>query len=276
MIHFIANNVQTSHFVYMSYKNLVVTKDGPVATVTLNRPDKLNALSVELMDEIRACAEKFRDDVETRVVIFAGAGKHFSAGADLTDPARAELMNAPLIARRRATHLGQRMIRALLEIEQITICAIQGACLGGAACIATACDFRIGAEGCVAGYPEIDLAMNLSWFGLPLCVRLVGPARAKRMVILGQKEPADTLLQWGFLDEVVAADQLLPRARALAAQYAAKPPMAAQMIKKSVNAISGALDQAVMHMDTDQFLLSTTTEDHAAAVRAFREKRPQK
>lgn len=256
----------------MDYKNLIITRDGPVATVTLNRPDKLNALSVELMEEIRTCAEKFRDDVETRVVIFAGAGKHFCAGADLTDPARAALQSASLIERRRATHLGQRMIHALLEIEQITIAAIHGACLGGAACIATACDFRIGAEGCVAGYPEIDLAMNLSWFGLPLCVRLVGPARAKRMVILGQKEPADTLRDWGFLDEVVPPDQLLPRARALAAQYAAKPPMAAQMIKRSVNVISGGLDQAVMHMDTDQFLLTTTTEEHAQAVRDFRDK----
>jgi len=256
----------------MDYKNLIITRDGPVATVTLNRPDKLNALSVELMEEIRICAEKFRDDVETRVVIFTGAGKHFCAGADLTDPARAALQSAPLIERRRATQLGQRMIRALLEIEQITIAAIHGACLGGAACIATACDFRIGADDCVAGYPEIDLAMNLSWFGLPLCVRLVGPARAKRMVILGQKEPADMLRDWGFLDEVIPPDQLLPRARALAAQYAAKPPMAAQMIKRSVNAISGGLDQAVMHMDTDQFLLTTTTEEHAQAVRDFRDK----
>ncbi len=256
----------------MNYKNLVLTHDGPVATVTLNRPGKLNALSVELMDEIRICAEKFRDDTDTRVVIFAGAGKHFCAGADLSDPARAALLDAPLIERRRATHLGQRMIRALLEIEQITIAAIHGVCLGGAACIATALDFRLGAEGCTAGYPEIDLGMNLSWFGLPLCVRLVGPARAKRMVILGQKEPAATLLQWGFLDEVVPAAELLPRARALAAQYAAKPPMAAQMIKRSVNAISGALDQAVMHMDTDQFLLTTTTDEHAEAMRAFRDK----
>ena len=84
----------------MEFKNLTITRDGPVATVTLNRPDKLNALSVELMEEIRVCAERFREDVHTRVVIFAGAGKHFSAGADLTDPARAELQNAPLIQRR--------------------------------------------------------------------------------------------------------------------------------------------------------------------------------
>src|SRR5258706_16362675 len=100
----------------MDYKHLAIVSDGPVATVPLTRPEKLNALSVELMEEIRSCAEKFREDTATRVVIFAGAGKHFSAGADLSDPARAALLDAPLIERRRATHLGQRMIRALLEI----------------------------------------------------------------------------------------------------------------------------------------------------------------
>lgn len=258
----------------MSYSHLQIARDGFVATVTLNRPEKLNALSVALMDEIRLCAESFRNDAQTRVIIFAGAGTHFSAGADLNDPVRAALREEPILVRRRATHLGQRMIRALLDIEQITIAAIQGVCVGGAACIATALDFRVGARGCFVSYPEIDLGMNLSWFGLPLCVRLVGPARAKRMVILGKREPAETLAAWGFLDEVVEPDKLLARAHEVAAEYAAKPPMMAQMIKRSVNAISGAFDQAVMHMDTDQFLLATTTEDHAEAVAAFREKRP--
>jgi enoyl-CoA hydratase/carnithine racemase len=259
---------------FMSYKNLDISRDGHVATVTLDRPERLNALSLELMEEIRACAESFRGDAETRVVIFAGAGPHFSAGADLNDPARAALRDEPMLVRRRATHIGQRMIRSLLEIEQITIAAIHGACVGGAACIATALDVRIGAVGCFVSYPEIDLGMNLSWLGLPLCVRLIGPARAKRMVILGKREPAQTLAAWGFLDEVVEPDALLPRARELAGEYAAKPPMMAQMIKRSVNAISGALDQAVMHMDTDQFLLASTTGDHAEAIKAFHEKRP--
>lgn len=258
----------------MSYAYLQISREGHIATITLNRPDKLNALSIALMDEIRLCAESFRNDAQTRVVIFAGAGPHFSAGADLNDPARAALREEPILVRRRATHLGQRMIRALLEIEQITIAAIHGACVGGAACIATALDVRIGARGCFVSYPEIDLGMNLSWFGLPLCVRLVGPARAKRLVILGKREPAETLAEWGFLDEVVESERLLARAREIAAEYAAKPPMMAQMIKRSVNVISGAIDHAVMHMDTDQFLLATTTGDHAEAIAALRDKRP--
>jgi len=102
---------------------------------------------------------------------------------------------------------------------------------------------------------------------------LIGPARAKRMVILGNKEKAETLLNWGFLDEVVAENQLLARAMEMAEAYAAQPPIAAQMVKRSVNAISSALDQAIMHMDTDQYLYATSGEDFQEAIQAYIEKR---
>lgn len=258
----------------MGYEFLKVDRRARVAVVTLNRPDKLNALSLALMREIEAVADEFRDDVETRAVVFSGAGEHFSAGADLKDEERMRLQAAPLLERQRQAHLGQRMIAKLHTMPQITIAAIHGAALGGAACIVTALDFRIGSEDCAVGYPEINLGMNLSWFGLPLCVRLIGPARAKRMIILGRREDAQTLLDWGFLDEVVPRDRLLERALEMAEAYAAQPPLAAQMIKRSVNAVASALDQAVMHMDTDQFLLAATSEDHREGVAAFLEKRP--
>ncbi len=259
----------------MPYENLTIerNKDG-VAVVTLNRPSKLNALSIDLMLEIERVADELRDDVETRVAIFTGAGKYFTAGADLTDPARAQLQSGPLLARQRAVQLGQRMAAKLHAIPQITIAAINGGALGGGAVIVSALDFRIGAEGCFVSYPEINLGMNLSWFGLPLCVRLIGPSRAKRMVILGRKEPAHTLLEWGFLDEIVPPEDLMKRARGLAAEYAAQPPIAAQMIKRSVNTVAGALDQAVMHMDTDQFLLTNFSGDFQEGISAFLEKRP--
>ncbi|HIE82380.1 MAG TPA: enoyl-CoA hydratase/isomerase family protein, partial [Dehalococcoidia bacterium] len=128
-------------------------------------------------------------------------------------------------------------------------------------------------EGSFVAYPEINLGMNLSWYGLPLCVRLIGPARAKRFVILGERETADTLLEWGFVDEVVPQSQLMSSAEEMAQAYAAKPPIAAQMIKRSANAIAGSADQAIMHMDTDQFLLTNMTKDFAEGVSAFLEKR---
>ena len=260
----------------MDYEHLTIERRGHVAIVTLNRPDRFNALSIDLMTEIKKTAEAFHDDVETRVVIFTGAGKHFSAGRDLKDPKTTRVGEASLLARQREYSIGPNMIRALNEVRQITIAAINGAALGGAGCIVTALDFRIGADDCLVGYPEAALGFPLSWTGLPPCVRLIGPARAKRMVILAQKENAQTLLDWGYLDEAVPADKLMERALQMAGEYAAAPPIAAQMVKRSVNAISSALDPAIMHMDSDQVLLAQTTEDFAEGVMAFLEKRGPK
>ncbi len=258
----------------MDYKNLTVERNGYIATVTFNRPEKLNALSSDLMHEIDAVAQEFNNDEQARVVIFTGKGKNFSVGADLTDPKRAAQIQDTLMMRYRHTKIGPKMIRSIYNMDQITIAAINGYALGGGACIASACDFRIGAESCAIGYPEANLAMNLSWTALPLCVHLIGPSRAKQMVILAQKENAGTLLEWGFLDEVAPDEGLLEKAAEMAGVYASQPPMAAQMIKRSVNAIVSALDQSVMHMDSDQFLYAISGEDFSEGVKAFFEKRP--
>lgn len=258
----------------MNYRYLRVEKKGHVAEVTLNRPDKLNALSADLMEEIILAARAFHEDEETRVVIFTGSGNCFSAGVDLTDEKFSQgLVNASNLKKLRFLALGPRMIRAVYEMDQITIAAVNGAAMGGGACIAAACDFRIGAEDCRVGYPEVGLGMNLSWTALPMCVHLIGPARAKQMVILADKVKAQTLLEWGFLDEVVPTSQLLAAARTMAGTYAAQPPIAAQMVKRSVNAIASALDPAIMHMDADQFLLTTQTKDYLEGLTAFLEKR---
>ena len=257
----------------MDYENLFIERRDSLLVATLNRPAKLNTLSAAMMREIINLADELQDDPETRVVIFTGAGKHFTAGVDLSDPETLAAADLSMLEKQRRTELGPRMIRRLYEIPQITIAALKGFTLGGGACMASALDFRIGAKTCMAGYPEIGLGMNLSWGALPLCVHLIGPARAKRFVIRGEKEDAQTLLEWGFLDEVVPDDLLMDRAMEMAAEYAAKPALSAQMIKRSVNAIASALDRSIMHMDTDQFLLTTHTEDHLEAVTAFIEKR---
>lgn len=257
----------------MEYKNLLVERNGHVMTVTLNRPKKRNALSIALMKEIINLADELQEDTETRAVVFTGADKFFSAGMDLVDPTQASKVSASVLIKQRAANVGPRMIRTLTQINQITIAAINRGALGGAACIVSALDFRIGADDCFVSYPEINLGMSLSWLGLPLCVHLVGPARAKRLVILGRKEKAQTLLDWGFLDEVVPSDKVMDRALEMAEEYAAQPPIAAQMIKRSVNAISSALDQAIMHMDSDQLLLAQTTGDFREGIASFFEKR---
>jgi enoyl-CoA hydratase len=252
----------------MNYENLLIERRDQIAIVRLNRPERLNALSLDLMRDIEMVTEEFREDLETRVVIFTGQGRHFSSGADMRDPKRAASSQTSLLNKQRQFHLGPRMIQKLYEMNQITIAAINGG-----ACIVSALDFRIGAEDSFCAYPEGILGIPLSWVSLPLCVHLVGPARAKRFVILAQKEKAETLLKWGFLDEVVPGDRLMDRALEMAGQYAALPPITAQMIKRSVNAVASALDKAIMHMDSDQVLLAALTEDYQEGVKAFFEKR---
>lgn len=260
----------------MEYRYLKVERRQATATVTLNRPRQGNTLSMDMMNELIHVAEDFRNDLETRVVIFTGAGSSFCTGVDLNDTGHIETVTGPLLARQRQFSMGPRMIRALYTIDQITIAAVNGLAQGGGACIASAMDFRIGAEGCSVAYPEVNIAIPLSWVGLPLCVHLVGPSRAKRFVILGRQENADTLLRWGFLDEVVAPDRLMEKACEMAEEYAAQAPIAAQMIKRSINAITSSLDEAIMHMDTDQVLLAQCTRDFEEGIQAvFAKRKPE-
>ena len=247
---------------------LEVKKEGSIAIVSINRPDSMNALSIDVLKEFCSLQEYFRKDLETRVVIFTGEGENFSAGADLKEKAQ---LSSKLESWR--NNFGKPAIKSILEIDQITIAAVNGYCLGGAACIASACDFRIASKKAVLGYPEINLGINLNWLGLPLAVRLIGPAKAKKMVIGGENENADTLLSWGFYDKVCEANVLIEEALSMAKLYASKAPMAAQMIKRSVNNIVYKNDESIMHMDYDQTLLTHETKDRKEAVTAFFEKR---
>ena len=253
----------------MAYENLRIHKDGHVAVVHFNRPTKANALNHAHLLDIENAALAFRDDAETRVVIFTGTGKHFSSGADLDGGGPAA---GSLLERRRLARMGERATLAVYNMDQITIGAWNGAAMGGGAVLATAMDLRIGAEDCFMQYPEIDIGVNLMWKGLPLLTHIAGPSRAKRLVIGGERIHADELLAWGILDSLVPRASLMDTAFEWAARYQAKSPIAAQMIKQSVNAIVSALDTAVMHMDVDQNILSAMTEDRNAAITAYRGK----
>jgi len=251
-----------------------VSREGSICTISLNRPAQHNALTPDMLKQLEQIATSLREDAASRAVIIDAVGDNFSFGADLNVKREQPLSDVPLVERRRMMEQGARMMRAVQEIHQPTICALQGVATGGGACIATACDFRIGDETCRVGYGEVRLGMNLMWHALPTCVHLVGPARAKRMVMTGKLFDAATLMEWGFLDALVKPDALRATAGSWASELAALPPVAVQMIKRSVNAISGALDSSIMHMDTDQWLLATESEDFQEGLAAFAEKRP--
>ncbi|MFI4973406.1 MAG: enoyl-CoA hydratase/isomerase family protein [Caulobacterales bacterium] len=256
----------------MTKSVIEVRRDGAIAAVTINRPERRNAVTGQMMRDLEQVSRDFAGDEQTRAVIFRAEGSDFSVGADLAQPPSGGAP-ASLLMRRRGVELGASLMRAMQEIPQPTICAVQGVATGAGACIASACDFRIGADNARVGYGEVKLGMNLMWNAVPICVHLVGPARAKRMIMTGALFDAATLERWGFLDEVTPPAELDTRARAWAEDYAQLPPIPVQMIKRSVGQVAGALDRAIMHMDADQFLLASLSDDYREAVSAFFEKR---
>ena len=253
------------------YKYLEVKKRSDVTNVFLNRGDGNNALSEGLMLELTDFSTKIRKDTKTRVVTFGAQGKNFSVGFDLN-----EAQSDQELLHRWKHNVGRDLMQAILNIEQITICSIHGYCLGGAAVIASACDFRIAAKNTQVGYPEIDLGMNLTWLGLPLVVNLVGISRAKKMVIGGDFYGADALLDWEFVDEVFEDSKEEKCLDKWVQKYASKPPLAAQMIKRSVNELAMTLFKGISHTDYDQFLLTNYSEDQKKAVRKFLTKTKKK
>ena len=225
-----------------------------------------------MMRDLTQAARAFSEDEQTRAVVIRAEGDDFSVGADLREPPSGA-RGASLLMRRRIAERGAALMWALRDIPQPTICAVQGVATGAGACIASACDFRLGADDARIGYGEVKLGMNLMWNAVPACVRLVGAARAKQMIMTGRLFDAPPLERWGFLDQVVARADLDGAADALARDYAALPPIAVQMIKRSIDALTAAQARAVMHMDADQFVLATLSQDYREAVGAFLEKR---
>ena len=259
-----------------TYDNLSIERNQHVATVTFNRPEKANALDHAHLADIESAALSFRDDSETRVVIFTGSGTHFSSGADLSPEPEQQSKNLGLVISRRMARMGERAIRAIYEMDQVTIAAWNGAAMGGGACLATAMDFRIGADDCFMQYPEILIGVNLMWKSLPLITHLAGPSNAKRLVIGGERIFAPQLLKWGLIDELVPRSGLIDMAVEWANRYANLSPIPAQMIKQSINHIVSAIDTAVMHMDVDQNILSSLTDDRDIAVSAYLNKETPK
>ena len=161
----------------------------------------LIALSAELMREMIACAQELAARKDLDVVLVTGAAGVFSAGADLKDSSR-WAGGAPLLEQREIAGLGQRMARAWEELPQITIAAIEGYAVGGGLALAVALDWRVMARDAFVALPEISLGIPLTWGTLPRLVNLVGPARAKRLAILGERVGAEPALAMGLVDEL--------------------------------------------------------------------------
>jgi enoyl-CoA hydratase len=254
---------------------VTILRDGPIATVTMDRGDGRNALSRQLILELTAAAKSFADDLATQAVILVGKGA-FTAGADLKDPGLDRRRANGLLERRHMVRIGPDLCEAWERVEQVTICAVEKYGIGGGAALAASCDFRILGAGAHLRLPEIPLGMNMSWHAVPRLVALIGPSRAKQFVIFGEKVEAARALAWGLADEIAPDGEVLAAAMRWAGKIAALPPNAVRMSKQSVNAAANALHHATTFMDADQYALATTSEDYKEAMKAFLEKRDPK
>tara|TARA_R110002110_G_scaffold85816_2_gene223539 strand:- start:127479 stop:128249 length:771 start_codon:yes stop_codon:yes gene_type:complete len=233
---------------------------GDTLIVRLNRPHKRNALSSELKRELAATARVLAERTDIGAIILTGAGGAFCAGNDLSEP-DSFAQEMPLAEARRHIRLGLEMCRAWEALPQLTIAAVDRFAIGGGISLALSCDFRILQTDAWLRAPEVELGITYSWGTLPRLARLVGPARAKLIAGLCRRVDAGTALDWGLCEEI--SDDTMAAALAMAAEITAKPRVAQQMVKESVNRLFAGPDTATL--EQDQLLLNMTSEEARAA-----------
>jgi len=251
-------------------QTLLLDTDGPVATVTLNRPAVLNALNLELLDELAATLAQLDGDASVRAVILTGAGpKAFAAGADI-----GELNALPnAYAGEAQARKGQALTRAIERMRVPVIAAVNGFALGGGCELAMACDVRIASENARFGQPEVNLGILPGYGGTQRTARLLGEGMAMYLCLTGEMIDAPEALRIGLVQRVVPLDGLMTEARRIADLIASKAPLAIAATKRAiVEGASLALDDALA-LEALLFGQSVTTEDFREGSQAFLDKR---
>src|SRR5262245_34517225 len=246
-----------------TYETLTVQHVGPVAHLWLDRPERRNALSPLALEELIAACDELQRHFDTPVVILGGRGPAFCAGADRKDPpARlARGSGAGPRERRYVAQLGRRALEALERLEAITIARLHGHVIGGGLVLALACDLRIAAAGTSFRIPEVDLGVPLTWGAVPRLAREVGMARARELILLGDRFDAATAERHGLVNRTVPDDDLDATVHDWARRLAAKPPWALHMTKTQFQAYSRATPLGdVTAMDGD-LLAAASSED---------------
>ena len=233
------------------YKYLKTELKSGVFYIELTRKKSMNALNTETLDELKRVFLDASKNTKVKIIVLHSNEKNFSAGADIK-----EKLKKQNNLEKWKKNYGKECIEAILSTPQITICVTNGYTLGGAAVIATACDFRIGNKDTIIGYPEIILGMNLNWLGLPLLQNLVGSSKTKEMVISGSNYSTKELEKYNFFDELFDGHNKIEVINKWIKKFKSRPPLASQMIKRSVNVLAFHDALAIMHMDYDQFLLT--------------------
>lgn len=247
-----------------------VARHDAVAVITLNRPEVLNALSVEMLEQFDAALDEVEADAALRAVVITGAGeKAFCAGADIGHMRDASALEARAFARQ-----GHHLTGRIEAFPRPVIAAVNGFALGGGCELALACDIRLASERARFGLPEVKLGILPGWGGTQRLARATSPGFAKELIFTGRFVDADEAARSGLANRVLPAGELMDAAMDLAGEIAERPAWAVSAAKEVVNlALEGDLPGHLAR-ELDAFALAFTTEDQREGMAAFFEKRP--
>jgi enoyl-CoA hydratase len=249
---------------------VLIERDGHIATLTLNRPEKLNSLDEPLLRELLAAVATVDDDPSVRVAILTGAGdRAFAAGADI---AAMSEMTAPQA--KRFSELGHRIGAHIEESRLPFVAAVNGFALGGGCELALACDFIYASEKAKLGQPEVTLGVLPGFGGTQRLARRVGAARARELCMTGDMVGAQEALRIGLVNAVVPHAELLPKAREVAAKIASRGPLAVAALKRSILRGEDVPLPTANELEATAFASLFGTQDQREGMRAFLDKRP--
>jgi enoyl-CoA hydratase len=252
----------------MAYENILVARDGQIATLTVNRPKSLNALNGKTLREITQAVRELAE--QSRAIILTGAGdKAFVAGADIAEMAPMTPWSA-----REFSELGHVLTALLEDIPCATIAAVNGYALGGGLELAVACDMIYASENAKLGLPEVTLGVTPGFGGTQRLVRLVGKLRAKEIIFTGEMVDAQTAARIGLVNTVVPQAELLSYCKKVATKIAERGPLAIARAKRLVERGYDMPLRAANRQEAETFALLFDTQDRAEGMKAFLEKRP--
>jgi len=253
----------------MEFKYIIYEKSEGIATITLNRPEALNAFSKEVVEEILRALEDVKSDEDIRVIVLTGAGeKAFSAGADIKAMAGMTALKA-----RELSLMGEKLCVTLENMQKPVIAAINGYALGGGLEVAMSCDLRLASENARMGQTEINIGLIPGWGGTQRLTRLVGMTKAKELVFTGKMIDGKTAEQLGIVNMVVPADKFREIVRQFAIDLALKAPVAIRVAKALITKGADMSLDSALALEREGFGVVGSTEDLKEGVAAFTEKR---
>jgi enoyl-CoA hydratase len=247
---------------------LVIEKENKVGVLRINRPEAMNSLNTEVLEELLMAVEQVKNDQDIFVLVITGEGKAFVAGADISEMSTMDPVQARSFA-----EAGLKVFREIESMEKPVIAAVNGFALGGGCELAMACDIRIASTKAKFGQPEVGLGVTPGFGGTVRLSRLVGPAKAKELIYTGNIIKADEALGIGLVNSVSEPEELMGAAMEMANKISSNAQLAVRYSKQSINRSFETDVETAMEIERNLFGLCFSTEDQKEGMKAFGEKR---